>query len=319
MQWNDLAQVVARARAEIARVIVGQSEVIDLALVAVLSGQHALIEGVPGLGKTLLVRTLAQVLGGSFHRIQFTPDLMPADVTGTQVFHPQRGEFQLVRGPVFTEFLLADEINRAPAKTQAALLQAMQERRVTLDRETHPLPETFTVFATQNPVEYEGTYPLPEAQRDRFMVKVVMDYPDRAEELALAQRWLGLDAPESVLNAGAVQPVLPPGDWPRARAALQSVTLRDEVTAYAVDVVRATRHHDQVLVGAGPRAVQALLAGARARATLQGRDFITPDDIQALASPVLGHRLVLRPEAEIEGTTVDESIRAVLAQVTVPR
>src|SRR6201994_4162136 len=203
---TDLApiqEVLNRARAEVRKVIIGQEDVIDKALIAIFTGHHALIEGVPGVAKTLLVRTLACVLGGGFNRIQFTPDLMPADITGTNVFNLQRNEFTLIKGPVFTTFLLADEINRAPAKTQSALLQAMQERMVTIDRETHLLPPNFTVFATQNPIEYEGTYPLPEAQKDRFMLKITMKTPDRSEELALAQRTMTSDAPETLLAQGA--------------------------------------------------------------------------------------------------------------------
>src|ERR1700742_1574014 len=205
---TDLApiqEVLNRARAEVRKVIIGQEDVIDKALIAIFTGHHALIEGVPGVAKTLLVRTLACVLGGEFNRIQFTPDLMPADITGTNIFNLQRNEFTLIKGPVFTTFLLADEINRAPAKTQSALLQAMQERKVSIDRDTHALPANFTVFATQNPIEYEGTYPLPEAQKDRFMLKISMNVPEREEELTLAKRMLGDDSPEATLARGEVQ------------------------------------------------------------------------------------------------------------------
>src|SRR6476660_7203445 len=208
MNTDRLIEVLANARQEVAKVIIGQHEVVDQALIAIFTGQHALIEGVPGVAKTLLVRTLAHVLGSEFSRIQFTPDLMPADITGTNVFNLQRNEFSLIKGPLFTSFLLADEINRAPAKTQSALLQAMQERVVTIDRDTHVLSPNFTVFATQNPIEYEGTYPLPEAQKDRFMLKIMMKAPDRAEELALAQRTMTKEAPETLLAQGVVQPVI---------------------------------------------------------------------------------------------------------------
>src|ERR1043166_6770242 len=213
---DKLVETLNRARAEVAKVIIGQQEVIDHGLLAIFTNQHALIEGVPGVAKTLLVRTLARVLGCQFERIQFTPDLMPADITGTNVFNLQKNEFTLVHGPIFTSFLLADETNRAPAKTQSALLQAMQERQVSIDRETHKLPENFTVFATQNPVEYEGTYPLPEAQKDRFLLKMPMTAPERDQELALALRMLGENAPEACLERGAVRPVLPPGELERA-------------------------------------------------------------------------------------------------------
>ncbi|MEZ0385926.1 MAG: AAA family ATPase [Verrucomicrobium sp.] len=307
------------ARAEIAKVIIGQQNVIDHALIAIFTGQHVLVEGVPGVGKTLLVRTLARVLGGEFARIQFTPDLMPADITGTSVFNLRDNAFVLVKGPVFTSFLLADEINRAPAKTQSALLQAMQERLVTIDNETHHLPASFTVFATQNPVEYEGTYPLPEAQKDRFMFKVQVTYPTRNEELDLATRMLGNESPEMVLESGAVKQVLTADRIATLRAALHNVAVREDLVAYIVDLVRATRDHEAVLVGAGPRATQSLILASRARAALDLRDFVTPDDVRALAAPVLGHRMILRPEFEIEGLTLEELIGRVLEAVPVPR
>jgi MoxR-like ATPase len=316
---DDLKHTLAAARAEIGKVIIGQQSVIDHALIAIFTGNHVLFEGVPGVGKTLLVRTLAQVLGVDFSRIQFTPDLMPADITGTSVFSLKTNEFQLVKGPVFTSFLLADEINRAPAKTQSALLQAMQERLVSIDNETHTLPASFTVFATQNPVEYEGTYPLPEAQKDRFMFKLSVLYPSREEELTLAGRLLGTESPEKVLAAGQVQQVLTADRIAAMQAALQAVTVREELVSYVVDLVRATRENEAVMVGAGPRATMALLLASRARAVLEQRDFVSPDDVRALAEPVLGHRLVLRPEFEIEGLTVTELIQRVLEMVPVPR
>src|SRR5215212_5703883 len=306
MNIDRLKEVLASARHETAKVIIGQHDVIEKALIAIFTNSHALIEGVPGVAKTLLVRTLARVLGCEFARIQFTPDLMPADITGTNVFNLQRNEFLLIKGPVFTTFLLADEINRAPAKTQSALLQAMQERKVTIDRDTHTLSANFTVFATQNPVEYEGTYPLPEAQKDRFMLKVSMGYPERASEFELAQRMLGTNSPEEALAAGVVQAVISAEDLTRMRGAREAITVREEIVSYVVDVVRTTRENDSVLVGAGPRATQALLLASRANAALRGRDFVTPDDVKAMVEPVLGHRLVLRPEYEIEGVTIAE-------------
>ena len=317
---NNLIDTLNRARAEIGKVIIGQQEVIDHALLAIFTNQHALIEGVPGLAKTLLVRTLARVLGSEFERIQFTPDLMPADITGTNVFNLQRNEFTLVRGPIFTTFLLADEINRAPAKTQSALLQAMQERRVTIDRETHPLSPNFTVFATQNPVEYEGTYPLPEAQKDRFLLKIDMQPPRQAEERELAQKMLVHNqTPEAMLESGAVATVISGRDLGELRNTLDAITIRSEVLDYIVGVVRATRSNESVLVGAGPRATQGLILASRVRAAFDNRDFVTPDDIKSLAVPVLGHRLVLRPEFEIEGLTINEVIARVLEGVGVPR
>jgi MoxR-like ATPase len=316
---DHIKDLLQRARIEVRKVIIGQEAVIDQALIAIFTGSHALIEGVPGIAKTLLVRTLARVLGVEYNRIQFTPDLMPADITGTTIYDMQRGEFTLVRGPIFTSFLLADEINRAPAKTQSALLQAMQERRVTIDRDTHALSSSFTVFATQNPVEYEGTYPLPEAQKDRFMLKIAMQVPARDEELELARRMLGHDSPEAVLAAGGVESVIAENDLVNARAALEMITLREELVAYIVDIIRATRASDYVLVGAGPRATQALLLASRAAAAVAGRDFVTPDDVKSLAAAVIGHRIVLRPEYELEGVTIAEVVTRVLEQVTVPR
>ena len=267
MNTDQLKEVLARARQETGKVIIGQQEVIDRALIAIFTGNHALIEGVPGVAKTLLVRTLARVLGCEFARIQFTPDLMPADITGTNVFNLQRNEFSLIKGPIFTSFLLADEINRAPAKTQSALLQAMQERLVTIDRDTHPLPPNFTVFATQNPI----------------------------------------------------QAVIQPGDLAGLREQLAALVVRDELMGYIVDIVRATRQHESVLVGAGPRATQSLIMASRAAAAVSGRDFVTPDDIKSMARPVLEHRLILRPEFEIEGLTVPEVLEQILQQIAVPR
>src|SRR5437899_4935735 len=321
MQPNSdrLKQVLTQARQEVAKVIIGQSGVVDKALIAIFTGSHALIEGVPGVAKTLLVRTLAKVLGSDFARVQFTPDLMPADIIGTNVFNLQRNEFTLIKGPIFTSFLLADEINRAPAKTQSALLQAMQERAVTIDRETHPLPNNFTVFATQNPIEYEGTYPLPEAQKDRFMLKISMGTPDRSEEYTLAQRTLGPESPEATLASGAVRAVISGDDLVALREQLLAITIREEILGYLVDIVRGTRQHESVLVGAGPRATQSLLHASRALAALNGRDFVTPVDVKAMAVPVLEHRLILRPEFEIEGLGIRDVIESILQQVAVPR
>jgi MoxR-like ATPase len=316
---EQFASTLTAARSEISKVIIGQDAAIELALITLLTRQHALIEGVPGVAKTLLVRTLGQVLGVASGRVQFTPDLMPSDITGTNVFNLQSNQFMLIRGPVFTVFLLADEINRAPAKTQAALLQAMQERTVTIDRDTHVLDENFTVFATQNPADAEGTYPLPEAQKDRFLVKIKMEPPGRDEEMLLARRMLTADTPEAALAAGQVKPVLAAHGLAQWRAALNEIVVREELVTYIVDLVRATRSHETVAVGAGPRATQALLLASRARAALAGRDYVTPDDARGLAGPVLGHRMVLRPEYEIEGLTIDEVVTRVLEQVTVPR
>lgn len=314
-----LKEILIAARTEVSKVIIGHSEAVNLALVAIFTGNHALVEGVPGVAKTLLVRTLGRVLGCEFARIQFTPDLMPADIIGTNVFNMQKGEFTLVKGPVFTTFLLADEINRAPAKTQSALLQAMQERKVTIDRETHILSPFFTVFATQNPIEYEGTYPLPEAQKDRFMLKINIDYPDKNQELSLAKRMLGTSSPEAVLAAGNVDAVVGFEELESLKLALRGIVVRDELTAYVVEIIRSTRSHESVLVGAGPRATQSLILASRAWAAIEGRDFITPDDVKVMARPVLEHRLILRPDYEIEGLSVPEVIGEILRKVGVPR
>jgi MoxR-like ATPase len=305
--------------AGIRKVIIGQDEVIRYSLVVALTNQHALIEGVPGLGKTLLARTLAAALGCDFKRIQFTPDLMPADITGTNIFNLQRNEFSLVKGPLFTTFLLADEINRAPAKTQSALLEAMQERTVTIDRETHRLSPNFTVFATQNPIESEGTYPLPEAQKDRFMLKIPMTWPSSEDELSLARRSLDDSAPEAVLLRGEVRQCLTESELVSMREALALVNVSDQLVDYAVQVVRRTRTDDAILSGASPRASQGLLRAARAWAALSARDFVSPDDIRAVASPVLEHRLLLRPESELEGVRTAEVLDRILHEVPVPR
>lgn len=318
-ELESLQTLLHEARREIGKVVLGQSEVIDQCLTVIFSGQHALLEGVPGVGKTLLVNTLAKVLGCDFQRIQMTPDLMPADIIGTNVFNMKEHEFTLVKGPVFTSFLLADEINRAPAKTQSALLQSMQERSVAIDRENFKLDPSFTVFATQNPVEHEGTYPLPEAQKDRFMLKVNVTYPDEETETDLAGRFLAGHSPESVLHADEVKAVLHQGELIKAREALQNIAVKDELVRYAAQVIRSTRNNENILVGASPRATVALLLGARVVAVLDGRDFVTPDDIKALVPAVLDHRLILRPEFEIEGLTVAEVIQEILRDVTVPR
>jgi MoxR-like ATPase len=314
-----LKKALLRTKQEVAKVIIGQETVVDQALIAIFSGNHALIEGVPGVAKTLLVRTLAHVMRCDFARIQFTPDLMPTDITGTHVFNLQKDTFSLVKGPVFTTFLLADEINRAPAKTQSALLQAMQERTVTIDRQTHELSPNFTVFATQNPIEYEGTYPLPEAQKDRFMLKIAMDHPGREEELFLARRMLGKDSPENVLASGRVKQVITPEILARLRDSLAGILVKEELSAYIVDIVRQTRQHSSIMVGAGPRATQSLILAARTHAAICGRDFITPDDIKTMSPAVLEHRLILRPEFEIEGLSVKEVIGEILKGIAVPR
>jgi len=317
--YQDLTIKTISHYLEVSKVIIGQDHVIEMALIAIFTGHHALVEGVPGVAKTLMVRTLAHILGCDFSRIQFTPDLMPADITGTNVYNLKDNNFSLVKGPVFTTFLLADEINRAPAKTQSALLQAMQEKNVTIDRETFHLSENFTVFATQNPIEHEGTYPLPEAQKDRFLLKITMEPPTHEEELDLARRILGKDAPEKILAKGTVIPVLDSQTLSGMRNTLEQILIKDELIGYCVNIVRSTRTHEAVLSGAGPRGTQAIILSARAFAALNDRDFVTPDDIKQMAVPTLEHRIILRPEFEIEGLSEKEVIRQILMKVTVPR
>ena len=314
-----VTESIGKIRQEVEKVIIGQGEVIDLALVAILAGQHALIEGVPGVGKTLLVRTLARAVGGKFSRIQFTPDLMPADITGTTIFNMKLNEFTFNPGPLFTTFLLADEINRAPAKTQSALLQAMQEKLVTIDRRTYTLPAVFSVFATQNPVEFEGTYALPEAQRDRFMLKITMEGPGREDELSLIGRTLGADSPEDMLAGDEVKSVVSAEELLAVREGLRKIRFGEDIVGYAVDIVRSSRSHESVLLGGGPRAAQSLVLAARAYAAVSGRDFVTPDDVKQMALPVLEHRLILQPDYEIEGVTAAEVVGSILQDIAVPR
>ncbi|MDX6597655.1 MAG: MoxR-like ATPase, partial [Gaiellales bacterium] len=303
-----------RVRAQVGRVIVGQEQTIDLALVAAATGGHVLLEGPPGVAKTLAVNALAQALGLEFRRVQFTPDMLPSDVTGTMTL--RGGELAFRAGPVFTNVLLADEINRTPPKTQAALLEAMQERQVTVDGESRPLPAPFLVAATQNPIEYEGTYPLPEAQLDRFLFRIDIGYPDAAGEqaiLRLAHRGVrspSLDRIEAVASAA---------DLADAGAVIEETTVSDEVAAYLAALVRMTRELPAVELGASPRAAVHLLAASRAAARLAGRAFVTPDDVVAMAAPVLAHRLVLRPEAELERVTPRAAVAAAIAAVAVPR
>lgn len=316
---NKLIDKMNLLREEVGRVIIGYDDVMTKALIVILTRNHALVEGVPGIAKTLLVRTLAHVLGCSFSRIQFTPDLMPTDITGTNVFNLQRNDFTLVKGPIFTHFLLADEINRAPAKTQSALLQAMQERTVSIDRDTYELPHNFTVFATQNPIEFEGTYPLPEAQKDRFMLKINVDYPEPDAELLLAKRMLGRESPENILESGTLKVVFSDEELLPLQETLQEISFREELITYLVTIIRKTRTHPAILAGASPRASQALVLASRCMAALSSRDFVTPDDIKQLTKAVLEHRLILRPEFEIEGLRNTDVIREILEEIPIPR
>ncbi|MGF1468394.1 MAG: AAA family ATPase [Sandaracinaceae bacterium] len=308
----------AAVRNEVAKVIVGQDSAIDTMLVALLAQGHVLLEGVPGTAKTLMVRTLAAATELAFGRIQFTPDLMPSDILGTHIFDLKSGTFRLTKGPIFTELLLADEINRAPAKTQSALLEAMQERQVSLDGERHPLGDAFTVFATQNPVEQEGTYPLPEAQLDRFLVKVKVGYPSAEEEdRILARAEIGVGSVD-VRDAGVI-PAATREDLAALRVVAARVRVEDGVRAYVRELMRGTRETPMVLLGAGPRAGIHLLVTSRWFAALDGRAFVTPDDVQRALHPVIAHRLVLSPEVELDGLGPEEVLDRVASQVPVPR
>jgi MoxR-like ATPase len=311
-------EAFAAVRAEVAKAVVGQDPVVSGLVVALLADGHVLLEGVPGVAKTLLVRSLAAALSLETKRVQFTPDLMPGDVTGSLIYDSRSAEFEFRQGPVFTNLLLADEINRTPPKTQAALLEAMEERQVSVDGTPRPLPEPFMVIATQNPVEYEGTYPLPEAQLDRFLMKLNVPLPGRDDEFGMLTRHANGFDPRDLAAAG-LSAVAGPAEIAAGRAAAASVSIAPEVLAYIVDVCRATRSSPSVSLGASPRGATALLRTSRAWAWASGRDFVTPDDVKALARPTLRHRLALRPEAELEGATTDAVLEGVLATVPVPR
>ena len=311
------AALIERVRTSVSQYVVGQEATVHDALVAYLARGHVLIEGVPGTAKTLLVRALAAALGLRFTRIQFTPDLMPSDVTGVNVLRDPAKGFEFQAGPVFTDLLLGDEINRAPAKTQAALLEAMAERQVTVDGKSRPLGDAFTVFATQNPVEHEGTYPLPEAQLDRFLVKTVMPYPSREAELELLARYdAGFDAERLVTSE--MQSALSSADAVAIRQLADGVRVAPEVRVYIADITRSTREERMLSLGASPRATVALFRAARAAAVLEGRDFVIPDDVKGVTPAVLRHRINLAPELEVEGRSPDDVLDALLARVRVP-
>lgn len=317
-QTAFVADLAERLTGEIHKAVRGQEAIVEAALVALFAGGHALFEGVPGTAKTLLVRSLAASCQAEFKRIQFTPDLMPSDISGTNVFDMNTSSFTLRRGPLFGEIVLADEINRTPPKTQAALLEAMEERRVSIDGIPNALPPVFTVFATQNPVEYEGTYPLPEAQLDRFLLKAVVPYPDETAEQEMLRAWAnGFQAAN--LATANIEPVASVDEILRARAALPLVTVEPKLIAYITSLVRRTREHRQLTLGASPRATVALLQASKALALIRGRDFITPDDVKAVALPVLRHRVLLRPEAEVDGQGPDRILSTLMEGVEVPR
>jgi MoxR-like ATPase len=313
-----VSSIVAHIRSELSKVIVGQEEAIEQILVALLAEGHALIEGVPGTAKTLTVKTLSRIINANFGRIQFTPDLMPSDITGTNVFNVATSTFNLRQGPVFTDILLADEINRTPPKTQAALLEAMEERQVTIDGEAHRLSPIFTVLATENPIEYEGTYPLPEAQLDRFMLKILLDYPGENHERQVVANWdAGFNARR--LDAVPIQSLSEPDAISRCRKDVSGARMEPGVQHYAVDIVRRTRNHPFIHYGASPRASVAMLLCSKSLAAIRGRAFATPDDIRDIARPVLRHRLTLRAEAELDGATPDAIITDILRSAEVPR
>ena len=318
MDINEVMAIAVRIRTEIAKAVVGQDGAVDLLLTALFAGGHVLLEGPPGTAKTLLAQAFARTVGLEYGRIQFTPDLMPGDIIGSNLFNFQTSSFTLTRGPIFSELLLADEINRTPPKTQAALLEAMQERRVTIDGQSHALSNRFTVIATQNPIEQQGTYPLPEAQLDRFLFKHVIDYPSQSQERAIVAAH-GARTGQMDPAALGVATVVDRASIDAAVGVVADVRLTDEVIDYIVALIRATRDSADTDTGASPRAGAMLAVAARARAALDGRDYVIPDDVKSLATPVLRHRLILSPAAEIEGRKVDQVLSALVDQVAAPR
>ncbi len=318
MSLANIKPMADAIRAEVGKAIIGQTDTIDLMLVALFSGGHILLEGVPGTAKTFLAQVFSHVMKMEFGRVQFTPDLMPGDLLGTNLFSFQTNEFNLIKGPIFCDLLLADEINRTPPKTQAALLEAMQERQVTIDGDAFPLGRQFMVIATQNPIEQQGTYPLPEAQLDRFLFKHILDYPSREEEIEIVRRHGSRSGSPKPADLG-IKAVVGQKALEQAVAAVSTVRLTDEVTNYVVDLVRGTRNNPLFETGASPRAAAMISTAARAHAALQSRDFVIPDDVKAIALPALRHRAILSPAAEIEGRTADELIKQVIEQTEAPR
>jgi MoxR-like ATPase len=315
---NEPIQPLAAVRAEVAKAVAGHSEVVDGLLVALLVNGHVLLEGVPGVAKTLMVKALARSLGLGFRRIQLAPDLMPSDITGNVVYEAATGDFRFRRGPVFSNLLLADEINRTPPKTQAALLEAMEERQVTIEGESHALPDPFLVVATQNPIEFEGTYPLPEAQLDRFLFKLTVGYPARDDERTVLRMHDEGRDPHDLESLG-VQPVVEASALQTGAARVNGVEVADEIADYILDLAAETRRSPSLVLGASPRAAAMLLRASKAWAFLRGREFVTPDEVKTLVKPSWRHRVVLRPEVELEGATTDSVIDALLERVPVPR
>jgi MoxR-like ATPase len=307
-----LLQKIAAFKEEVHKAVVGYDEIIEGLLIALVSGGHVLIEGVPGIAKTLLAKSFAQALSLSFSRVQFTPDLVPSDITGTSIFDSKTGRFSFKEGPVFTNVLLADEINRAPPKVQSALLECMQEKRVTVDGNPHPLPEPFFVIATENPIEMEGVYPLPEAQVDRFMFKLIMKYPSRDEEKIMLSKYVSRDIP-------VVSPVLSSEDLMRIKELVGMVTMVPKVFDYILDIVDATRKDERVMLGASPRASLQIALASKARAMIKGRNYVSPSDVKAIVPHVLRHRIMLKPEAELEGVKVDNLVLELLDKTPIPK
>ncbi|MEO0606953.1 MAG: MoxR family ATPase [Pseudomonadota bacterium] len=318
MDIEAIKTLADQIRGEVSKAVIGQADTVDLMLTALFSGGHILLEGPPGTAKTLLTQCFATAIKLDFGRIQFTPDLMPGDVLGTNLFNFSTSEFTLTKGPIFTDILLADEINRTPPKTQAALLEAMQERKITIDGETHALNERFTVIATQNPIEQQGTYPLPEAQLDRFLFKHVLAFPSRDEELAIVSGHGNRTGMKTAAAFGVAQ-IVTPEALSEAVNAVSQVRVQEDVVEYIVDIVRATRETPALTHGASPRAAAAIAAAARAKAALDGRDYVVPDDIKSLSLPALRHRVILSPAAEIEGRTTDETLLEIVEQTAAPR
>ena len=318
MDLGEFRNLIATVRGEIGKVVQGQDAIIDLVLISIFAGGHCLVEGPPGTAKTLLARSVSAAMALEYRRIQFTPDLMPGDVLGVNLFNFQTNQFHLTKGPVFTDILLADEINRAPPKTQSALLQAMNERMVTLDGTDYSLGPNFFVLATQNPIEQHGTYPLPEAQLDRFLFKLVVDFPDRDTEIAILSKHAEQALKSDMRNAG-IRPLVTSGALAEGRALIDAIRLDNTILTYIVDLVRATRSDPDILYGASTRAADAVAAAVRVRAAFEGRDYGLPDDVQALLAPALRHRIVLSPSAEIDGRTPDEVLRNIKNRVDAPR
>jgi MoxR-like ATPase len=314
LNLHEIGRFVDALKAEVSKVLVGQADMVDLLLAAMLSNGHVLIEGVPGTAKTLTAKLLAKAVEAKFSRIQFTPDLMPSDVTGTMVFNPQSRVFEFAPGPIFANIVLIDEVNRAPAKTQSALFEVMEEKQTTVAGRTHPMPSPFLVVATQNPVEHEGTYRLPEAQLDRFMFKITIDYPSPAEELEILNRSRIDHDPTRI-----VQPVVPVAHLVQLRQTIASVTVDNAIKQYIVEISRCTRSNSSIYLGVSPRASQQLMAASQALAVLSGRDFVTPDDVRRAIYPAFRHRVVLSPDKEMEGASPDDVIRDIVGRVEVPR